>query len=143
MKDQGFREFDRLIHLDPRKQVRATLVGRFFAGNPIRVRENVFWRGYGHLGCCSLLAIQQVLSVEPQDRTDPDYQAPKIPAADSIAAQREADSVQAEWSFTDPPQVAALGTRQSLEVRFDKCVPPASSRSRNRKRVAACCGMAC
>ena len=44
----------------------ATLVGRFFAGARwVRPGDGkVFWMGYGHMGCCSLLAIQQVISVK-------------------------------------------------------------------------------
>jgi hypothetical protein len=40
---------------------RTTLVGRFFAGQRQAVAGKVMWAGYGHMGCCSLLVIQQVL----------------------------------------------------------------------------------
>jgi hypothetical protein len=53
--------------------VHATLVGRFFSGELIHAPGGTHWGGYGHFGCCSLFAIQQVLSVDPQDRTDLDY----------------------------------------------------------------------
>ncbi len=45
--------------------VAATLVGRFFAGERWKRPGDgkVFWMGYGHRGCCSLLAIQQVIRV--------------------------------------------------------------------------------
>ncbi len=46
-------------------EVTSTLVGRFFAGELLRKdRDGEVYGGYGHLGCCSLLAIQQVLGVE-------------------------------------------------------------------------------
>jgi len=38
-----------------------TLVGRFFSGNKLVQPWGTFWVGYGHMGCCSLLVIQQVL----------------------------------------------------------------------------------
>ena len=52
----------------------AVLVGRFFAGRKDRSPGDR-WSGYGHMGCCSLLAIQEVLSVDPQNRDDLDYGA--------------------------------------------------------------------
>lgn len=53
--------------------MRATLVGRFFSGEKVTYEDRVRWGGYGHMGCCSLLAIQQVASVEPQSSTEMDY----------------------------------------------------------------------
>ena len=41
--------------------VRATLLGRYFSGSQQHSAAGDFWGGYGHLGCCSLLAIQRVL----------------------------------------------------------------------------------
>lgn len=38
-----------------------TLIGRFFAGEKQILPRGTFWGGYGHMGCCSLLVIQQVL----------------------------------------------------------------------------------
>ncbi len=46
---------------------RAHLIGRFFAGLKQHTPKGDFWGGYGHLGCCSLLVIQQVLAVEAKD----------------------------------------------------------------------------
>lgn len=37
--------------------------------------RGTYWGGYGHMGCCSLLAIQEVKSVNPVDRDDLDYGA--------------------------------------------------------------------
>ena len=73
VKDSLFLEFDKLIQPPfPSGKggatVRATLAGRFFAGQQIHLPKGTFWGGYGHLGCCSLFAIQQVKSVSPEDQ---------------------------------------------------------------------------
>jgi len=39
----------------------STLIGHFFSGKPSRLPDRTIWGGYGHMGCCSLLVIQQVL----------------------------------------------------------------------------------
>jgi len=62
--DERFKEFDDLIRRGPDSIVRATVMGRFFAGEYIEAPRRSFYGGYGHAGCCSLLAIQQVVSVE-------------------------------------------------------------------------------
>jgi hypothetical protein len=101
----------------------AIIVGRFFAGQKDRFRGDR-WSGYGHMGCCSLLAIQEVLSVDPQNRDDLDYGAsadqPDIgskcgyrdlmaldPFKETIEAQRRADSGQQSWAFEDSERVAS------------------------------------
>jgi hypothetical protein len=38
-----------------------TLIGRYFSGRKLVQPWGTFWEGYGHMGCCSLLVIQQVL----------------------------------------------------------------------------------
>jgi hypothetical protein len=73
--DKRFRELDRLVQREPDSVVHATIVGRFFSGQQMVAGRRDFYGGYGHLGCCSLLAIQQVISVDPQRREDPDYGA--------------------------------------------------------------------
>jgi hypothetical protein len=70
--DGTFREFDKRLHPKHSKQrssdlVRATLRGRIFAryegiGG---TRQNPSWQGYGHMGCCMLFVVTQVVSVEP------------------------------------------------------------------------------
>lgn len=43
----------------------ATLVGTFFAGKPLNINgQKVSARGFGHMGCCSLLVIATVESVD-------------------------------------------------------------------------------
>jgi hypothetical protein len=81
IENELFRTFDREIQPPFRSGrsgsvVHASLLGRFFAG-----RKQTFangetgWTGFGHMGCCSLLAIQEVQSVSLQDRDDIDYGA--------------------------------------------------------------------
>jgi len=77
------------------------------------------------MGCCSLLAIQQVISTDPQDRDDLDYGAaadqpnldkagcgyryllPIDPSDDLIRTQRRAELEKQEWRFSDPQRVAS------------------------------------
>jgi hypothetical protein len=69
--DKTFREFDKLLHPKHSKQggsdtVRATLRGRIFAryegiGG---TQQNPNWRGYGHMGCCMLFVVTQVVSFD-------------------------------------------------------------------------------
>src|SRR5215510_3693408 len=128
--NEQFREFDKLIQPPFRSDrrgaiVHATLVGRFFSGRQIKYPKATFWGGYGHMGCCSLLAIQEVKSVDPQDRDDLDYGAsadqpdidktgcgysdllPIEPYEDWIKAQQNAEAGQSEWVFNDPQRVAS------------------------------------
>jgi hypothetical protein len=83
-----FRKFDRLVQPPFRAAkhgsiVHATLVGRSFAGERQRFAKGNPWGGFGHMGCCTLLAIQEIKSVDPQDRDDLDYGAsPDQPDAD-------------------------------------------------------------
>lgn len=132
--DERFKVFNRLIQRRPDTVVRATLVGRFFSGRQERVPAGLIWGGYGHMGCCSLLAIQQVLAVEPQIRTDLDYRAspdqpeirktgcgyrdfvPVESTAAFIAAQQQAERDNSEWAFIDPQRVAAVTLAKLLNI---------------------------
>jgi hypothetical protein len=125
VEDGFFLEFDKSIHRAPDSIVHATIVGRFFAGKETRSSSGSWWRGYGHMGCCSLLAIQQILSIDPQDRDDLDYSAspdqprmgkagcgyrfllPLMPYSDALHSQGLAEGVGREWVFEDPRRVAA------------------------------------
>lgn len=118
--DETFEAFDRLIQ--PDSVVHATLIGRFFAGKESRL---LVGRGYGHMGCCSLLAIQTVVSVDPHDREDLDYRSsadqpniektgcgyqdlvPAWPYSDWVKAQQTADLEGSNSAFDSPKQVAA------------------------------------
>jgi hypothetical protein len=132
--DEKFRQFDKLLQKRPDSIVHATIIGRFFAGKQMRYPKGTFWGGYGHMGCCSLLAIQQVKSVDPQDRGNLDYGAsvdqPDIdkagcgfkflidiePSKDIIQFQKRADTGEREWSFDNPQRVASEGLARLLKI---------------------------
>jgi len=132
--DALFQQFDKLVQRRPDSIVRATLFGRFFAGELQTFGEKRMWGGYGHMGCCSLFVIQQVLSVDPQNSTELDYRAsaeqPNIDQAgcgytfltgdgltdESIEAQSRADAGKEDWAFSDPRRVAAEGLARRINV---------------------------
>ena len=123
--NEQFRQFDELIQRRPDRLVHATLIGRFFSGKPQRGAGGQLWGGgYGHMGCCSLLAIQEVVGVDREDADDIDYRAgyeqPDIdkvgcgyrdlmsfePFKGVLQRQRDADEKGPEWLFEDPGRVA-------------------------------------
>ena len=132
--DAPFREFDRLMQRPPDSIARATLIARFFSGHGNGFPGNTGTGGYGHLGCCSLAIIQQVLSVEPQTRADLDYRAsidePELCKSTSTyriltpgdstdnnrAAQRDAEQGRSPWAFTDSKRVASGALATFLEM---------------------------
>lgn len=132
--DAQFLEFDRLLQRRPDSVVRATIIGRFFAGEQVKYPGGTSWGGYGHMGCCSLLAIQQIVSVDPQDRDDLDYGAsadqpdiektgcgykfltPIRPYEDLIKAQQEAEQRGSDWAFADAQRVAAVALARLLKL---------------------------
>lgn len=71
--DENFRAFDSRLHPKHSKPQRAsdtvsaTLRGRVFARyEGIGGTQNhPEWRGYGHMGCCMLFAVTQVIAVDP------------------------------------------------------------------------------
>ena len=85
----------------------------------------VYWGGYGHMGCCSLLAIQEVKGVDTEERSDVDYAAepdqPDIQKAgcgytfllpiqrtkELLDWQRETDHGNHQWAFENPRRVAS------------------------------------
>lgn len=138
-ENEQFREFDKLIYPPFRPGqhgsiVHATLIGRFFSGRQIKYPKATLWGGYGHMGCCSLLTIEQVKSVTPQDRDDLYYGAsPYQPEAansgcqytflvpiqqtsELVKAQQQADLGQRDWMFNDPRQVAAVAVAKFAHV---------------------------
>ena len=133
VEDERFKQFDKLIAGND-SVARATIVGRFFSGELINAPNGSFWGGYGHLGCCSLLAIQQIVSVDSHESTELDYGAsidqPDVRKAGcgykiltefsennlSLKAQERADSGQEEWAFSDPQRVASEGLARLLKL---------------------------
>jgi hypothetical protein len=74
LHDLAFRSLDILLHQPPDKKyesahVRTTLQGLVFAQytsiapNATNIPKR--WSGYGHMGCCILIAVERVLSVDP------------------------------------------------------------------------------
>ena len=63
-QDELFRKFDEVIQRQPESTIKATVVGRFFSGTRNENPDGASWGGYGHFGCCSLLAIQQIVSID-------------------------------------------------------------------------------
>lgn len=130
VEDTVFHDFTTLLKQEVDTTVRVAFVGRFFSGKKERYGEEGLWRGYGHMGCCSLFAIQQIESFEPHNMKDVDYTAEagfyenegckwkserdllqvsvaygKENAQQAIHLQEAADQGQA-WTFSDPERVA-------------------------------------
>ncbi len=148
-EDAVFRSFLELVLRERDTTVHATVVGRFFAGKKTDAKGENSLRGYGHMGCCSLLGLQQIESFAPHSRSDLDYTAEagwyengrseaescksggygyrkhvsltwdRARLQDTIAQQKEADSGSADWRFTDPRQVAI----ESLKPYSDNLTP--------------------
>jgi len=128
--NKEFADFDKAIQPPFRSGqngavVHATLVGRFFSGRKIKYPKREVWGGYGHMGCCSLLAIQEIRSVDTENRSDLDYGAKPdqpdigktgcgyrflLPLGETKALlnwQRKADAEGSDWLFSDPRRAAS------------------------------------
>ena len=129
-----FKELDGMIRTKYDLIMHATIVGRFYSGERVSYPGGVFWSGYGHMGCCMLLMIQQVLAVDPHDRNDLDYRSspdqPDIKKVgcgykdlisdetfgDVIKAQREAELSPRGWAFDNPLRVATEILAQETKI---------------------------
>jgi len=125
VEDDQFRKFDKLVQSKPDTILRSTVIGRFFSGTLEEFPAGKIWVGYGHFGMHSLLALQQVLWVEPQDREDLDYSlhpdrgfignecdyevlTPHETASISVEAQKRTEQDETRvWAFDDPRRVAS------------------------------------
>jgi len=136
IEDDNFRKLDGLLQAPGHYAIaHATFLGRFFSGREISYPKGKHWGGYGHMGCCSLLVIQQVLAVDPHDRNDLDYESyvdqPDVdklncggyrdltgvlPYQDMLAAQTNAEGGKEFWAFDDPRRVAIEGLAKLLKV---------------------------
>ena len=134
--DEQFRRFDSLIHSEGDTVAHATILGRFFPGErEPRANGSGNWGGYGHFGCCSLLVIQQVISVDPHNREDVDYRASadqtdlgklKCGTSQDIAPepsdrlmfdiQHTAEGAEGSWILDDPKRVALIFLAQKLRI---------------------------
>src|SRR6185312_13194047 len=73
VEDEKFQTFDSRLHPHHAKPqrasdtVRATLRGRVFGKYEgiAGTQRGVDWRGYGHMGCCMLFVVTQVVAVDP------------------------------------------------------------------------------
>jgi len=73
LDDQTFQEFDKRLHpkhSKPQRRsdtARATLRGRIFARYEgfMGTQQGPDWRGYGHMDCCMLFVVTQVVSLDP------------------------------------------------------------------------------
>ena len=70
IEDEKFRELDKFLQKEGDTNVKATLRGRFFAGEKVKYPSgDEIWSGFGHFGIHSLFAIEQVVSFEKNDRS--------------------------------------------------------------------------
>lgn len=127
--DALFHRFDDFLHQDAPMgiNVHATVVARFFAGRILHYPDGDLWGGYGHLGCCSLFVIQQVLNVDDQRRPDLDYSdTPEQPSCHSfqgvmndtqtqpLTAQHRAEQGEQAYAFTNDHDVAVAAMKSSV-----------------------------
>jgi hypothetical protein len=129
--NQPFEDFDKAIQPPFRPGQsgaveHATLIGTFFAGQQmVDDTGQHYWGGFGYLGCCSMLAIQEVKDPDTQPRPDLDYGEsneklnlpdpsctlrmllPDEQNAALLQAQHDAESPSRGWALTDPAHVAA------------------------------------
>lgn len=133
LDNKEFKEFDRQTRQPYRSDrkgnvLHATIIGRFFAGEK-QVYRNGSWGGYGHMGCCSLLAIQEIKSVSPQVRDDLDYSASPdepdwnwmlissiFPGNSIVEDQKQADQGPHAWAFKDPYRVASDAIKEFAKI---------------------------
>jgi hypothetical protein len=141
--NQQFEDFDKAIQppLRPGQSgavEHATLIGTFFAGQQMQDPDNGhYWGGFGYMGCCSMLAIQEVKDPDSEWHPDLDYGEsnekldfppgcdlrPLLPAEQDAAwmqAQREADSGSRDWVFTDPARVASDALSHATHISNDR-----------------------
>ena len=154
--DDLFRRFDQHIHTPgPHGPLtRAKLVGRYFAG-----RKNTYphgesdWGGFGHFGCCTLLAIEQIKDVNLEEppgldpggvpmpfisgfKPDPNAYRFLTPADISkfmLESQKEAEDGSRPWAFDDPRRVALNLIQQDLP---GKTVDPSRLREISKHKGA-------
>ena len=141
--NQQFEDFDKAIQppLRPGQSgavEHATLKGTFFAGQQMQDPDNGhYWGGYGYMGCCSMLAIQEVKDPDTHWRADLDYGEsnekldfspsctlrmllPEEQDAALMQAQHDAESGSRDWAFTDPARVASDALSHTAHISADK-----------------------
>lgn len=142
MEDDNYRQFSKMLTQRSDLEgdtngrvVYATLVGRFFSGRENRYPGGRSWGGYGHMGCCSLFVVQQVVSVKKNYVRGLDYSSSgsspdtdkegcgnytilktDVPAV-QIENQRRADNGMDYWRLNDPIRVATTKLRELLNIK--------------------------
>lgn len=127
ISNEPWRRLQQLIRRHSTVMVKARMRGRFLAG------ANGQLKGYGHLGCCSLFAVEEVLAVDDEQSEEWDYAAgPRGAApmsqksgcrfreslrvwnwgAKMLAEQRAAEQAGVSWVYTDPERVAQRALEQ-------------------------------
>ena len=95
-QDRDFEALQKLLQAAQKsgktKMLHATLVGKYFAGKPTPTVDGVVRSGYGRLGCCSLLIIEEVGTVgadieEPVDFSPVAQVSPKTLAKGCTIAE--------------------------------------------------------
>jgi hypothetical protein len=118
-EDDTFKVFDKLFHSGRSSIVYATVIGRFFAGEKMKWGPTeTRWGGYGHMGCCSLIAIERVTFVDLHDNADLDYSNSNVfrpncsyqtlegtTVSFQLRALQRAESGDS-WAFSDATRVA-------------------------------------
>lgn len=140
VEDDLFRRFNTRIHQKGPgghgPPTRARLVGRFFAGRKETYPSGESaWGGYGHFGCCTLLAIEQIKETRFEKRSDLDLYGVPMPliagfkpdpnyyrflTPDDIGRYDLESQIQAEggsrsWAFDDPKRVALELIQQDIQ----------------------------
>jgi hypothetical protein len=142
-EDKEFREFNSLLNKEGDTTIRATVIGRFFAGEKRAAAGSDIRGGFGHFGCCSLLVIQRIVAFDSHSRKDLDYTAEagsyeeegckstalmyrrsvsiddSPVAREAIIEQRKNDIKAQSWLYNDPDRVA----RESLNVLYPGTTP--------------------
>ena len=119
------------------KMLRATLTGKYFSGRPTKLASGETIRaGYGRMGCCSLLVIEEVAKVsseleEPVDFTPVAPDPPRMPARGCTVSevavaprededQLERKSLEEEFRYLhDPKKVASRAIAVEQDVDAD------------------------
>jgi hypothetical protein len=115
--------------------LRATVIGKYFPGKPKTVGGEAMRSGYGHMGCCSLLVIEEVAKVgseleEPVDFSPvPALTSPSLMKGCTVSQiqvppqededQLERGSLEEEYQYLhDPKKVAAraIAVQESLDA---------------------------
>jgi hypothetical protein len=67
VRDKALAKFDALTRRrEGYGHAKATILGRYFAGEKQDFPGGTFWVGYGHMNMATLLVIQQILAVEKE-----------------------------------------------------------------------------